>query len=260
MSMYEHIARYYDLSHDALADDIPFLLALAAETGGRILEIGCGSGRLLVPLARGGQAVTGVDSSPEMLARAELRLASEPPEVRARTRLVNADVKSLALPEADTYGLIAFGYNTFMHLDEAGAGAALKRLRPLLAGDGRLVIDVANPILLSMAADDPDFVLEDILEDSERGQTVRQYTAYEGIPGEQAVDVTWVYEVGGRAGKSDDGAARTKVRMRYFYLYPHQYELLLALTGYRLLDLRGGYEGEPFDEESERLILVAAPD
>lgn len=258
--MYEHIARYYDLSHDALVDDIPFLLNLATETGGQVLEIGCGSGRLLVPLARGGHTVTGVDSSPEMLARAELRLAAEPPTARAMARLVHADVKSLTFFGSDSFGLIAFGYNTFMHLDEAGAVKALKQLRPLLRDGGRLVIDVANPILLSMAADDPDFVLEDMLEDGERGETVRQYTAYEGIPGEQAVDVTWVYEANSWAGKSDDAVAHTKVCMRYFYLYPHQYELLLGLTGYRLLDLRGGYAGEPFDEESERLILIAAPE
>ena len=75
---YDAIARYYDLSHQSLVEDIPFLLRVAAETGGPALELGCGSGRLLVPLARAGYAVTGVDNSPEMLARAELRLAGEP--------------------------------------------------------------------------------------------------------------------------------------------------------------------------------------
>lgn len=258
--MYEHIARYYDLSHDLLVDDIPLLRALAADLGGGVLEIGCGSGRLLLPLARDGHHVTGIDSSPEMLARAELRLAAEPPEVRARVRLANADVKSLSLPDTDPFGLIVFGYNTFMHLDEAGAGAALKRLRPLLRDGGRLLIDVANPILLSMAADDPDFVLEDVLEDSAHDEIIHQYTAYEAISGEQAVDVTWVYEAKSRTSKHDDGVVRTKARLRYFYLYPHQYDLLLTLTGFRLLSLFGDYAGGPYDEESERLILLAGPE
>lgn len=260
MSMYEHIARYYDLSHDRLVDDIPFILDLAATTAGPVLEIGCGSGRLLVPLARAGYDVTGIDLSPEMLARAELRLAAEPPDVRAMVRLVRADVKSLVLNEAETFGLIVFGHNTFMHLDEAGAGTALKRLRPLLRTDGRLFIDVANPVLLSMAADDPDFELEDVLEDRSNGETIRQYTAYEGISGEQAVDVTWVYEADGAEAGSGEGSKRTKARLRYFYLYPHQYDLLLTLTGYRLLALQGDYAGGPFDEDSERLILLAAPE
>lgn len=258
--MYDHIARYYDLSHDHLVGDIQFILDLAATVAGPVLEIGCGSGRLLVPLARTGFDITGVDTSPEMLARAELRLAAESPEVRAGVRLIEADVKGLNLPQADSFALILFSYNTFMHLDEAGAGTALKRLRPLLRAGGRLLIDVANPILLSMAADDPDFVLEDVLEDTVRGEIVHQYTAYESIPGEQAVDVSWVYEARGAADSPEEAWKRTQVRMRYFYLYPHQYDLLLTLTGFRLVNLLGDYTGEPFDEESDRLLLLAAPE
>lgn len=257
--MYDHIARYYDLTHDRLVEDIPLLLRLAGEINGPVLEIGCGSGRLLVPLARAGFAVTGVDASREMLARAELRLAAEPAAVRDRVRLVAADAKTVDLAGGEQFGLIVFGYNTFMHLDEAAAGVVLKRLRPLLAPEGRLVIDVANPMLLSMAADDPDFVLEDELEDAWEGVTIRQFTAYEGIPGEQAVDVNWIYETVGADG--DDGRpTRTNARLRYFYLYPHQYDLLLSLTGFRLMSIAGDYDGGAFDEDSDRLVMVAVAD
>lgn len=256
MDAYEQIARFYDLSHDRLTEDIPFLLAQAAETGGPVLEIGCGSGRLLAPLARAGYKVTGVDQSPEMLARAEARLAMQPVETRARVRLLREDVRVLGLSDSGQFGLICFGYNTFMHLDEAGAGAALKRLRPLLRPGGRLLIDVANPMVLSMVADDPDFVLEDTLADEERGVTLRQYTAYESIPGEQAVDVTWVYEESGDE-LAADGQTATKFRLRYNYMYPHQFDLLLTLTGFRLAAIYGGYDGTPFSEESERLIVLA---
>lgn len=254
--MYEHIARFYDLSHDRLVDDIPFLLRQAAEAGGPVLEIGCGSGRLLVPLIRAGFDVTGIDSSPEMLARAELRLAAESPLVRDRVRLIHGDIRTADLHGKSGFGLAVFGYNTFMHLDEVGAGAALKRLRPLLRADGLMVVDVAGPMLLASSADDPDFVLEDVLEDKARGGVVRQYTAYESIPGEQAIDVTWIYEAGD--GQATNEQARTKTKLRYYYLYPHQFELLFALTGFRMLALYGDYDGSPFHEESERLILMAA--
>ena len=142
---YDAIARFYDLSHKTLVDDIPFLLRQAAETGGPALELGCGSGRLLVPLARAGIAVTGVDNSPEMLARAAVRLAGEPAEVRGRVRLVEGDVRSLALPGAEPFALAYFGYNTFLHLDETAAAATLRRLRPLLRPGARLLIDVDHP-------------------------------------------------------------------------------------------------------------------
>lgn len=256
MDTYEQIARFYDLSHDRLTEDIPFLLTQAAETGGPILEIGCGSGRLLAPLARAGFEVTGIDQSFEMLARAEARLAVQPADVRARVRLLREDVRTLAVPDLGQFGLICFGYNTFMHLDEAGAGMALKRLRPLLRPGGRLLIDVANPMLLSMVADDPDFVLEDTLLDEGRGELIRQYTAYESIPGEQVVEVTWVYEATDDESAVDEQAA-ARFSLRYYYLYPHQFDLLLAVTGFRLAAIYGEYDGSPFNEESERLIVVA---
>lgn len=256
MDAYEQIARFYDLSHDRLTEDIPFLLAQAAETGGPLLEIGCGSGRLLAPLAREGYEITGIDQSPEMLARAEARLTRQPAEVRSRARLLREDVRTLSRSDMGQFGLILFGYNTFMHLDEAGAGASLKRLRPLLRPGGRLLIDVANPLMLSMVADDPDFVLEETLVDGGRGEKLHQYTAYESIPGEQAVDVTWVYEPAGNRSAGDERTA-AKFRLRYYYLYPHQFDLLLGLTGFRLVAIYGGYDGAPFAEESERLIVVA---
>src|SRR5690606_22424747 len=111
------------------------------------------------------------------------------------------------LPDGEPFGLILFSYNTFMHFDEAAAAAALKHLRPWLRADGRLLIDVANPLLLASAADEPDLVLEEVLEDSRQGETIRQYTAYEAAPGEQAVDVTWVYETA--------AAAPTRAQLRY---------------------------------------------
>lgn len=256
--MYDLIARYYDLSHDQLIDDIPFLLSLAAETGGPVLEVGCGSGRLLVPLARAGYDAIGLDNSPEMMARAGIRVSAQPPDVRERIRFIHADVTALDLSAQNEFGLIFFGNNTFMHLDEAGAGAALKRLRPLLRPGGRLLIDVMNPMILATAGDDPDFVLEDTLVDAGAGRTIRQYTAYESISAEQIVDVSWVYELEDAPAGSEE--ATTKARLRYHYFYPHQYDLLLGLTGFRLAALFGDYDGSPFDEESDRLILVATTD
>lgn len=250
---YDPIARFYDLSHDRLTDDIPFLLAVATEVGGPVLELGCGSGRLLVPLARAGFTVTGVDSSSEMLARARLRLDGEPDDVQARIELLQADMKRLPAAGEAAYGLIVFGYNTFMHLNEAEAGALLPRLRPALRPGGLLLVDVENPTTLARAADDPDFELEETLRDERLRETIRQYTAYEGTPGEQVVDVTWLYETIGQE------SAPVKARQRFHYLYPHQYELLLTLTGFRLKAIYGNYQRRRFTEDSERLILLAAP-
>ena len=73
-SPYDELAEYYDLIHTHVKEDIPFYLSLAQETGGPILELGCGSGRTLLPLVKAGYEVVGLDNSRPMLQRAELRL------------------------------------------------------------------------------------------------------------------------------------------------------------------------------------------
>src|SRR5262245_20825410 len=75
-------ARYYDRANAALRDgaDVAFYLDLARETGGPVLEIGCGTGRVLLPIAHTGTSCVGLDSSPAMLD--VLRAKMPPPNLR----------------------------------------------------------------------------------------------------------------------------------------------------------------------------------
>jgi len=71
---YAALARYYDLENADFTEDLDYWLELADEAGDPILELGCGTGRVLLNLARRGHAVTGLDNSPEMLARLHAKL------------------------------------------------------------------------------------------------------------------------------------------------------------------------------------------
>jgi SAM-dependent methyltransferase len=251
MPVYDRIAAYYDLTHDGLTVDVDAVVALAKSAGGPVVELGCGSGRLLQPLARAGVEVTGVDSSPAMLARAGARLAAEP-DVAARVRLVQGDITSLELP-GTTFALALFGYNTFMHLDERAALLALRRVRALLAPGGRLWLDLENPFALADLPVTGEMELEAVFEDLSTGWLVRQWSAYAADTTEQVVDVVWVYETTDATG----APLRTEARFRQHYTYPHQLDLLLAQAGLKLVSLAGDYDGSPFDEDSERLIALA---
>lgn len=247
MTGYDAIARYYDLAHDLLTDDIPFVVELAKSTGGRVLELGCGSGRLLLPLARAGLAVTGVDSSAAMLRLAEQRIAAEEPAAAARIRLVEGDMTSITLDDPP-FDLALFGYNTFMHLSETEAIAALRRARACLRPGGTLLVDLENPFVLSAEGGEPRLEAEFGSDD----RPIRQYAAYVDVPGEQAVDVTWTYE----ETLADGTTTRAESRFRQHIYYPHQLDLLLSQTGFRLTGLGGGYAGESYDEEAERLLAL----
>lgn len=96
----------YDLLNQ-FDDDIPFYLGLAQAAPGKILEIGCGSARVLQHLVEAGVDVVGLDASPEMLRQARTRLGG------ASVELVQADMRSFSLPHK--FALIMMPYCTFIY-------------------------------------------------------------------------------------------------------------------------------------------------
>jgi SAM-dependent methyltransferase len=245
--MYDQIAHYYDLTHANLTDDIPFVLALAAAAGGPVLELGCGSGRLLRPLAQAGHSVTGVDNSAAMLERARAALP-------AAVTLVHADMTSLTLPGEPRFALVIIPYNTFLHLDAAQAAATLRGVRRVLGENGRLFIDLINPTAIANTPDDHLLTLENSFIDPATGRIVLQMAANHLDEAEQTLHITWIYD----ASPPEGGPIhRTIAHGIYHYLYPHQLELLLREAGFRLLSLTGDYDQSPYTEDSPRLLLVA---
>ncbi|MBI4766414.1 MAG: class I SAM-dependent methyltransferase [Deltaproteobacteria bacterium] len=109
---YTRFAQFYDAYVGNYARDLPLYLALAARAQAPILEIGCGSGRVLLPLLRAGHPVTGVDISGEMLRLAEEKLNKN--SLRERGTLLNHDFVDQALTR--TYGLGLVTFYTFNYL------------------------------------------------------------------------------------------------------------------------------------------------
>ncbi|HRQ39735.1 MAG TPA: class I SAM-dependent methyltransferase [Chloroflexota bacterium] len=250
--MYNQIADYYDLTHAHLTEDIPFVLALARQAQGPVLELGCGSGRLLRPLAQAGVTVTGLDNSPAMLARARERLAQEPAAVQTRVTLVEGDMTGFVVN--GRFPLILIPYNTFMHLDSAQALACLKQARRHLPAGGQLFIDLANPFTVADTPDDHLLSLENVLTDPDTGDVVVHLAANQVDTAGQILHITWLYDRSPAAGGS---VHRTIAQATYHYHYPHQMELLLQEAGFTRLTLGGGYDESPFAEESARLLVLA---
>lgn len=144
---YAHIADLYDdvaLYRDR--PDVPFYVDAARQPGGPVLEIGCGTGRVLVPTARAGIDIVGLDASAQMLAVCRARLSAEPAEVQARVHLIEADMRSFELDQR--FALVTIPFRPFQHLltvpDQLACLACIRR--HLRAG-GMLVFDVFNPSL-----------------------------------------------------------------------------------------------------------------
>ena len=137
---YDHMEAY------SSRPDVGFFVELAQESRGPVLEVGCGTGRVLIPTARAGVEIVGLDLSPSMLAVCREGLAAEPAEVQARVQLVEADMRDFDLGRE--FALATIPFRPFQHLttveDQIACLHAIHRhLRP----GGRLVLDIFNPYL-----------------------------------------------------------------------------------------------------------------
>jgi SAM-dependent methyltransferase len=249
------IADFYDTSPliARRTQDATFYLHAASPFAGPILELGCGTGRITMPLAQAGRRVTGMDISKKMLERAEQKRADLSAEARERVRLVLGDMTRFDLRER--FPLIIIPFRPFQHLmtvDEQLQCLACV-LRHLAPG-GRLILDFFQTDAARMH--DPVFLEEHFVAEYEiaGGRTVRlteRIAAYHRA--EQRNDVEMAFEVA-----TPDGIPQRKVfafTFRYFFRY--EVEHLLARSGFRVVELFGDFDGSPLKDDSPEMIFVA---
>lgn len=142
MALYDAIARIYDPWSRSVTEDIGFYVDEALESGGPVVELGVGTGRIAVPVAAAGVRVIGVDLSPGMLA-----VAAESARERGVADLVDLRVGDLRDPPVDErVPLVLCPFRSLLHMQgEDEKEAALRAARALLEPGGRLVFDVFAP-------------------------------------------------------------------------------------------------------------------
>ena len=138
--------------YQGLAHDIDRYRGIAGETGGPILELCCGTGRVAIPLARDGHDVDGLDIMPSMLEALRGHVADEPREVQERIRVLAGDARSFK--QDRSYALVIVAFNSLLCIpDFESQCAVLERIAAHLLPEGRLVLDVVNPLQLSLKGD-----------------------------------------------------------------------------------------------------------
>ncbi len=245
------LARLYDtFPFDA---DLPFYLELAAAQGGRVLELACGSGRILLPLARAGHRVVGLDASPHMLALARAKLAAVGPDVAARVELARGDMRAFAL--AGPFDLVIIAVKSFAYLTErADQQRALAAVAAHLRPGGLLALDLLHPAP-AWLLEPPGSLRQDLVQDRpEQGVTVARTEAI--VSTDLAAQVRVIrsaYEV----VAADGSVTKRFVEWPYRYTYRFEAEHLLERAGFEIAALYGGYGREPFTSESRVMLLVA---
>jgi SAM-dependent methyltransferase len=142
MGLYDEIAAFYDPWSRSVTEDVGFYVDEARASGGPVVELGVGTGRIAVPIARAGVDVIGVDSSPGMLAVA--RAAAKEAGVADRVDLRLGDLREP--PVSERVPLVICPFRSLLHMETEGEKLrALRAARTLLADGGRFVFDVFSP-------------------------------------------------------------------------------------------------------------------
>lgn len=245
---FDRFARLYDWEHDQYLADVDVHVAFAGRFGGPVLELACGSGRLLAPLAGAGFDVTGVDSSSAMLERARQRLAG----MGLQARLVEQRIEALDFD--GRFRTIILGLDSFgLLLKRADQLRALRLAKEHATHDGRLILDLANGNLRG-ASEPPEELLHDLtLPNPETGRPITKFVLRRPRPADQLDELTFFYDEQDQAGY----LKRSMVELRLRWFTRFELELLLETAGWQVDELYGSYDLAPFGPQSERLLLVA---
>ena len=250
MADFDRFARFYDLDYEPFQEDWALYQGFAERMGGPLLELGCGTGRLLLPLARAGFEITGVDMSPRMLAISKEKVNAA--GLSAQVTLVQADMREVDLPERFRMAFIAI--NSFMHLTTLDDQLqALHNVHRLLLPGGLLVIDVDNPQAQHLLEADGRLDLQGRWFDPSSGATVLKYLSRTLDAARQLQDVLFIYD----EVFPDGTIRRTLAPFQARYLYRFEGELLLDKAGFTPEQVYGSYDLDAYESASERMIFVA---
>lgn len=253
---YEGAAEFYDyVVPYATRGDVEFYVDEALAANGPVLELGCGTGRVLIPIARAGVTIDGLDGSPNMLARCREKLLAEPAKVQSRVTLHEGDMRSFELRKQ--FALVTIPFRPFQHLltvdDQL---ACLRSIHRHLTSEGRLILDIFNPSIDLLVnrplgvemVEGPPFEMPD-------GRSVtRSFKISNPDRFEQVNDIELIYDVTHRDGRT--GRQVHAFRMRYLFRY--EAEHLLARSGFAVEQLYAGYDRSAYGSTYPgELIFIA---
>lgn len=248
--IYADFSAFYDFYVGGWLDDLPIYLEFARAAEGPLLEIGAGTGRLTIPLARAGHAVDAVDVSYSMLDILRGKLAREPAAVRERVQIHEADVCRLALGRS--FSLILMPFYAFNYLlTPARQEAALRRIHAHLAAGGRLLVDVFVP-WWRIEECPPEPVLRREAVDPATGRKMRALVGYRMDLARRLEHRRHIFEF----AAPDDGVERREFTTTRRYFLRDELEELFRAQGLAVEAVYGGYRREPAAESAEQMLYV----
>ncbi len=228
-------ARLYDLMFPGSEPAIDFYRAKSDRQGGSVLELGCGTGNKLIPIASDGHPCVGLDLSADMLAEAQRKAD----ERGVAVEWVQGDMRDFDLGR--TFDLVFITANSLLHLHEAvDLVSCLRSVRKHLAPGAKFVFDVFNPSVRFLA-------------DADGVRRTREALSFvDPDRGNVSVDVAETYDAAAQVTRgtwhlsTDSEPDFVVVPLEIRSIFPQELQLLLSLGGLRLVERFGDWSGRPF--------------
>jgi SAM-dependent methyltransferase len=246
---YSILAAFYDAVYAFRTQDVAFYVEMAREGSGPILEVGCGTGRITLPLAETSCEIHGLEISPSMLKNLRNKLAARP---ELTVQLHEGDMRQFDLGKK--FAQVFVPFRAFLHNDTIDDQlAALRSFHRHLLADGRLILDIFAPSYRLMSNEKIDNALPAQHLADGRIITVRDHTTYvhkdQRVEVERHLDTVYL-----------DGTLKRSIEHFHLrYIFRYEMELLLRQSGFRLEAVYGDFDRRPYDYHSGEMIFVARP-
>ncbi len=249
-------ARYYDYFSLGLAGDAAFYVEEAVKAGSPALELGCGTGRVTIPVAQAGVEIVGLDLSESMLAIAREKVSSLGGETRRRIEFAHGDMRSFYLDRR--FRLAMIPYRAFIHLlTPDDQRQALHRIRDHLEEDGWLALNLFDP-RLDWIAEEGSFQEAPLRKhcefiNPETGNRVVVWAARQYDLERQLVKEDRIFEEVDGRGRP---VSKEYTTLNWRYTFRHEMEYLLELCGFKVEALYGDFKRGPFRYGREQVWVA----
>ncbi|MBI1846051.1 MAG: class I SAM-dependent methyltransferase [Candidatus Rokubacteria bacterium] len=249
-------APLYDLYQPGIAGDVEFYVQEATGAGA-VLELGCGTARITIPIAEAGVPVVGLDRAPAMLEIARDKIGRLAPATRARIELLEGDMRAFALGRR--FDLVIIPYRAFLHLlTVEDQRACLAAVRAHLGGGGRLIVNFFDPDLSLIGprlARGYGPSQTRAFTHPVSGRRVLVWERFTYDPVRQLVDGGFTFEELDRSGKV---AARTEMPLTLRWIHRYEMQHLLEREGFTVDALYGDFRRGPHGHATEQIWVARA--
>ena len=237
----------YHAHHSQYKEDLPFWLDLAHQQGSPVLELGCGTGRVLLPLAQAGFHTVGLDNDLNML---RFLRAAQAPDLQPTPLLFAASLTDFHL--AQRFALVLLPCNTWSVLEAGQRCKALSIIRQHLSPGGVFSASLPNPDFLRDLPASAEADVDESYTHPLTGNPVQVSSGWQRT--RSLFTVTWHYD-----HLLPDGAVeRLTVQSRHDLIPAEAYLEELRQAGFHIQAAYGEFDGSPADHWAANLIFVAS--